>query len=127
MEKEKATKKLHIIELRKKLQEDVNTILTDIAEYILSVDEENDESAKVYFDVDMVLKNMHIPRRVTRQPKRMLRANAHASIIPRSSTPEEQRSMPHYNPEFFKGGSVGNDKRAFGKLNQAARFVFKNI
>jgi hypothetical protein len=121
-------KRLHIAELRQKLQDDVNIILSDIADYILANDEESEDGeVKVHFDVDMVLRNMHVPRRVIRHSKRVLRSQAHGSLIPRSPTVESERPMPHYNPEFFKGRSVGNDKRPFGKLNDAARFVFKHI
>jgi hypothetical protein len=121
-------KSLHIATLQQKLQDDVNLILTDLADYLLAEDDEySTAETKFHLDVDMVLSNMHIPKMVMRRSKRVLRSHAHASLIPKANSTEPTRPMPHYNPEFFKSNSTGNEKRPFGKLNSAARLVFKNI
>lgn len=117
-----------IRELSAKLQQDVNVILSDIAEYIFERSDDENEITHVHFDVDMILRNMHIPRRVIRQPKARVRGSMHASIVNPAPRPVmSKHTIPEYNSEFIHMDKKETDRRPFGKLNNAARFVFGNM
>lgn len=110
------SKDKNLFVLSEKLQNDVNGILTDFKEYIRERDE--DEQGKIHFDVDFVLEkmeNIHFRKERSLKKQHVQKAQSSHDESPRV-----------YTSEFYSGPLPDRSRRPFGKLNQAARFIFRS-
>lgn len=111
--------------LCRKLQKDVNVILTDFEEYLEDFD---DDSIKVHFDVDMVLTNSFISRRNNKKKREdsLKETNSHTKSSPLNPYNSEERV---YNGSDFHSDFIirKTHQRSVSNLGDAVRVLFRSI